>query len=281
MDSCMLAAVHLDKDGDQSQRVLRNMDVDQIQKMYSTTLNQVQHGLQERELSGFYGQLEWTDSQLDVLCFAARQHLQTIARKGVRLRGFCSVPWRQMSAPPNIEEHVGARANFAFRRVSRVSRTLRHRKRVGRVRVEDFPRTHFDTTAPRGRDNDERRAQNSSRKNSRTASSSHRCTTTQDGRRKTTETPATSNFITCIGKCTIIPQRRLVFFRPQRRRKVVRDPLQHTKMMRSPSFPCLKSFAQRNTASKDGGKVSVHYNAEPQTSELLLRTIVAANQHSI
>ena len=91
MDSCMLGALHLDKDGDQSQRVLRNMDVDQIQKMYSTTLNQVQHGLQERELSDFYGQLEWADSQLDVLCFDARQHLQTIARKGVRLRGFCSV----------------------------------------------------------------------------------------------------------------------------------------------------------------------------------------------
>ena len=53
--------------------------------------NQVQQRLQERELSDFYNQLEWTDSQLDVLCFAARQHLETIARKGVRLRGFCSV----------------------------------------------------------------------------------------------------------------------------------------------------------------------------------------------
>ena len=174
-------------------------------KCTSTTLNQVQQGLQERELSGFYCQLEWADSQLDVLCFAARQHLQTIARKGVRLRGFCSVSWRQMPAPPNIEEHVGARANFAFRRVPRVSRTLRHRKRAGRVRVQDFPRAHFDTTAPRGRDNDERRAQNSSRKNSRTTSSSYRCTTTQVGRRKTTETPVTLNFITCIRKCTIIP----------------------------------------------------------------------------
>ena len=203
MDSCVLAAVHLDKDGDQSQRVLRNMDVDQIQKMYSTTPNQGQQGLQERELSGFYGQLEWADSPLDVLCFTARQHSQTIARKGVRLRGFCSVSWRQMPAPPNIEEHVGARANFALRRVSRVSRTLRHRKRAGRVRVEDFPRAHFDTTAPRGRDNDERGAQNSSRKNSRTASSSYRCTTTQVGRRKTSETPATKFSLRVSKKCTI------------------------------------------------------------------------------
>ena len=89
MYSCMLAAVHLDKDRGQSQRVLRNMDLDQIPKMYSTTLNQVQQGLQERELFDFYGQLEWADSQLDVLCFAARQHL--IARKGARLRRFCSV----------------------------------------------------------------------------------------------------------------------------------------------------------------------------------------------
>ena len=50
---------------------------------------------------------------------------------------------------------------------------------------------------------------------------------------------------------------------------------------RSPSFQCLKSFVQRNIASEDGGKLSVHYNAEPQTSELLLKTIVAANQLSI
>ena len=34
MNPFMWAAVHFDKDGDQSQRVLRNMDVDQIQKVF-------------------------------------------------------------------------------------------------------------------------------------------------------------------------------------------------------------------------------------------------------
>ena len=46
MNSCMWAAVHLDKYGDQSQCVLRNMDVDLIQNVFTTTLNQVQ-SLQE------------------------------------------------------------------------------------------------------------------------------------------------------------------------------------------------------------------------------------------
>ena len=62
MHSCLQVAVHLDKDGDQSQRVLRNMDVDLMQKMLSTTLNQVQ-SLQERELTGLRGQQNGAESQ--------------------------------------------------------------------------------------------------------------------------------------------------------------------------------------------------------------------------
>ena len=48
-------AAHLDKDGDQSQRVLRNMDVDQIQKVFSATLNQVQCLQKKKKLSSKYG----------------------------------------------------------------------------------------------------------------------------------------------------------------------------------------------------------------------------------
>ena len=60
LNSYVWAAAHLDKDGDQSQRVLRNMDVDQIQKVFTTTLNQVQ-SLQETALSGLRDQLDWTE----------------------------------------------------------------------------------------------------------------------------------------------------------------------------------------------------------------------------
>ena len=53
----MWAAVHLDKDRDQCQRVLRNMDFDVIQLIFSTTPNQ-----QERELSGLQRQMDWDQS---------------------------------------------------------------------------------------------------------------------------------------------------------------------------------------------------------------------------
>ena len=38
MNSCVLVVVHLDKDGEQAQRVPRNMDVDLIQKVFTITI---------------------------------------------------------------------------------------------------------------------------------------------------------------------------------------------------------------------------------------------------
>ena len=52
MNSCMWGAVHLDKDGEQAQRVLRNIVVDLIQKVFTTMLNEVQGFLCSQELSG-------------------------------------------------------------------------------------------------------------------------------------------------------------------------------------------------------------------------------------
>ena len=50
---------------------------------------------------------------------------------------------------------------------------------------------------------------------------------------------------------------------------------------RSPSLPLHKSFVQRNIGKSNWGKNSVHHNAEPQTTEKLLRTIIAVDQLSV
>ena len=58
MNSHMWASVHLDRGRDQFQRVFWHVDVDVIQQMVSSPQNQIQ-SLQERELSGLQGQLDW------------------------------------------------------------------------------------------------------------------------------------------------------------------------------------------------------------------------------
>ena len=42
MNSCKWATVHLSKDGDQFQRVLRNMDVETIENVLTTAQKQIQ-----------------------------------------------------------------------------------------------------------------------------------------------------------------------------------------------------------------------------------------------
>ena len=74
---CVGPAVLIDKDGDQSQRVFGNADVDLIQNVFTTTLNQVQ-SLQEPKLS--VGPAGFGRRSKDVLCYAARQHLQLQAK---------------------------------------------------------------------------------------------------------------------------------------------------------------------------------------------------------
>ena len=69
MNSCLWGAVRFDKDGGQTQRVLRNMDVELIQEVCTTVRNQVQ-SLQEGELFGLQDQLDWTRKPMGVVFFA-------------------------------------------------------------------------------------------------------------------------------------------------------------------------------------------------------------------
>ena len=62
MNSCMCASVYLDQERDHFQRVLRNMDGEEIQEIFSTTQNQIQ-SLHQTELFGLHGQLDWDPSQ--------------------------------------------------------------------------------------------------------------------------------------------------------------------------------------------------------------------------
>ena len=56
-----VAAVHLHEDQDQIQRVLRNMDVEQIQQIFATTQKQVAD-LHQKELYVMHGQQSWKES---------------------------------------------------------------------------------------------------------------------------------------------------------------------------------------------------------------------------
>ena len=48
-----------------------------------------------------------------------------------------------------------------------------------------------------------------------------------------------------------------------------------------PVFRGTSGLSRGALKSKDGGKTTIHYNAEPQTAELLPRTMIAVNQLSI
>ena len=47
-----------------------------------------------------------------------------------------------------------------------------------------------------------------------------------------------------------------------------------------PVFSVTSPLPRRALKSKDGGKTTIHHNAEPQTVELVLRTVVAVTQLS-
>ena len=130
MSSCVWTAAHVDKDGDQSQR-------------------------------GKDGQLDWAQSprkSCTLLHDSIHQQLQV---KGVRLYALCFVSWRQMPSPSNIRQHSGAGANFLFRGISRVPRTLRHRRKCP-FEWKIFPvHAHYDRTSPGSRRDDGRRDRNS------------------------------------------------------------------------------------------------------------------------
>ena len=55
-----MAAVHLHEVQDQIQRVLRNMDVEQIQQMFATTQNHIAD-LHQKELCVMHGQQSWKE----------------------------------------------------------------------------------------------------------------------------------------------------------------------------------------------------------------------------
>ena len=54
-----VASVHLSKDQDQNQRVLRNTDVSEIQHMFFIAQNGI-HGLENGELFGLTNKINWS-----------------------------------------------------------------------------------------------------------------------------------------------------------------------------------------------------------------------------
>ena len=65
----MWPPVHLSKEEDQFQRVLRNVDIEAIQKMLTSVQRKIRN-LQDEEIYGLTEQLDWTESPLKVVFFA-------------------------------------------------------------------------------------------------------------------------------------------------------------------------------------------------------------------
>ena len=59
MNFCMWAAVHLDKDQDQNQRVVRDTDVSEIQQLFSITQDQI-HSLENEDVFGITNKIGWS-----------------------------------------------------------------------------------------------------------------------------------------------------------------------------------------------------------------------------
>ena len=49
----------------------------------------------------------------------------------------------------------------------------------------------------------------------------------------------------------------------------------------TPSLPCHESIVQRSANSKGGGKLSIHYCADLETTKTVFRTIIYVNQLSL
>ena len=96
MNLFLWASAYLDKERDHFQRVFRNMDVEEIQQIFSTTQNLI-HSQQDKEVVWLARIAGLGSGSMDVLYFAAQHHLQAIWRQGVCLRGFRAIyEWKNV-----------------------------------------------------------------------------------------------------------------------------------------------------------------------------------------
>ena len=149
--STMWAVLHLDQDGDQSQRVLRNMDIKSIQKVFTTPLNKFQ-SLHKEELFGLHGQVDWDDSpwkSCTLLDQSIYRHLQEKF-----LHGFCSCLGGQCPEQPR-SGNLWGREHFVFS--SRVKSILNFMTSLESWSCSSgsFTRVHYDTASPRGQEDDQ------------------------------------------------------------------------------------------------------------------------------
>ena len=121
MISCMWASVHLDKERYQFHGVLRNMDVEVTQQIFSTTQNEI-HSLEERALFRLQGQIDWDQSPWRCCTLVHDNTYKQLNANSVCLRGFSVVSGRQMPRISTICTSEGVRKNWVFSLISRISR---------------------------------------------------------------------------------------------------------------------------------------------------------------
>ena len=145
--------MHLDKERDQFQRALRNMKVDVVHQMFSSRQNQI-HSVQERKLFGLHGQLDRDQSPWKS-CTLPHDNIykQFNAKVHVFVEAVLCLGGKRQPHPLSGEflerEQIPYFvASPEFRELFDIARE-----------VEECPRTHYDTDAPTGQYDDERRAQ--------------------------------------------------------------------------------------------------------------------------
>ena len=107
MNSCMWATAHLSKEGDQFQRVLRNTDVETIEKVLTTVHNPIQV-LREEELYGLSDQLDWTESSQKSYYFLEHCISRAITVESVRFSPIRYYIWvGKMSTPSLFRRNMG------------------------------------------------------------------------------------------------------------------------------------------------------------------------------
>ena len=274
MNACMWAAVRLDKDGDQSQRALRNLDVESIQKVFTTS--------------------SWVFKKNCLVCrtswIGPKVHGSRVLRLIKKLTDRC----RQRSVFEDsvlrlggkCPEHPRSGQNWETERIAYFGTSQKydtsvssHLRNIVNSTTSLESRSYSSgnifpartTMQPGSHDDDERRARNSAARLPRA-----RCATTSIGRRRTTKTLVSP-------KSSRVSAYASVFLQGVGRGKVVWDPLLQSAWRMEPLsrnddaaghpvFQCTSPLSRGTLKSEGGGQYPIRHNAEPPSTELLLMT---------
>ena len=294
MTSCMWAPVYLDQERDHFQRVFRNMDGEKIQEIFSTTQNQIQ-GLQQTELFGLHGQLDWDQSQWKSCTLAhdniykqLKAKVYVVADSVLCLGGGCPEYLRSTEAwqegrtvyfvsSPEIRELDNIDGEpFVFEWKIFPGHTAAQLLQEVQILMEDELKIHPQNFEDRIMFMSMYNDIDWTRKDNRGL-----CVEIHHELLNMPE-----SFPWVVGLSLVQEGEHkwygTVSYKPNGEWNCTAELI----MLKSaesghPVFRGTSPLSRASLKSKGGGKVSIHFNAEPQTAELLFHTVISVNQLSI